>query len=82
MEYPFISYKQIESFLPEMKRLGVSEVARSEKGFLKQYKKYGINLPQEWKIKRINFIKRHLVQYNKNKTYRRMLALIAWAYNP
>lgn len=60
----------------------VSEVARSEGQFLSQYKKFGERLPQDWIIKRHNFIKRHLVQYKQNPTPRRKLALIAWAYMP
>jgi hypothetical protein len=60
----------------------VSEVARSKGQFLDQYKKYDTNLPPEWKLKRQNFIKRHLAQYKLNPTPRRQLALIAWAYKP
>jgi len=80
--YPFLSVKQIEKNLPEMERLGVSKVARSKGQFLEQYRKYGVNLPLAWKIKRENFIKRHLAQYVKNPTVRRRLALIAWAFSP
>jgi hypothetical protein len=68
-----------------MERLGVSEVARSPRGFLTQYKRVGGNpdkLSLEWKVKRHGFIRRHLAQYRKNKTLRRKLALYAWAYNP
>jgi hypothetical protein len=35
-----------------------------------------------WRQKRTNFIRRHLVQYKANRTERRRLALIEWAYNP
>jgi len=80
--YPFLSVKQIEKNLPEMERLGVSKVSRSKGQFLEQYQKYGVNLPLAWKIKRENFIKRHLAQYVKNPTVRRRLALIAWAFSP
>ena len=80
--FPFISYKQIESYLPEIEREKVSQVARSQNGFLSIYKQYGVNMPNDWKIKRENFIKRHLVQYEKNPTHRRKLALIVWAYDP
>jgi len=80
--YPFLSVKQIEKNLPEMERLGVSKVARSKGQFLEQYRKYGVNLPLAWKIKRENFIKRHLAQYVKNPTVRRKLALMAWAFSP
>ena len=80
--YPFLSLKQIEKNLPEIEKLGVSKVARSAGQFLDQYRKFGVNLPLAWKIKRDNFIKRHLAQYVKNPTVRRKLALITWAFSP
>ena len=40
------------------------------------------NLSPEWKRKQKGFVARHLVQYKKNPTYRRRLALIAWSYDP
>ena len=73
-------YHEIERYLPTIIANGVSEVARSKGQFLEQYKRYGANLPQEWRIKRENFIKRHLAQYKVKPTPRRRLALIAWAY--
>ena len=78
--YKFTPLKTIEAFIPEMERLGVSQVARSKDQFLDQYRKYGSRLPIYWDTKRTNFIKRHLVQYKLNPTYRRKLALLAWAY--
>jgi len=69
-------------YMPLIIAQKVSEVARSKGQFLDQYKKYGSNLPEEWMIKRENFIKRHLAQYEKNPTLRRQLALIAWGYKP
>lgn len=83
--YPFVSYENIKKLFPEMEREGVSLVARGKTdktGFLEVYKKYGVNLPEEWKKKRENFIKRHMAQYEKKPTYRRYLALVAWAYQP
>ena len=67
-----------------MKRLKVSEVARSKRGFLASYKKAGIpdKLSPKWKKKRLAFIARTLPQYKKNPTKRRLLALRAWAYEP
>lgn len=76
--------KTIKKYEPEMKRLGVSKVARSPRGFLTAYKRAGGNpdkLSDEWKKKRANFIKRHMAQY-KPSHKRRRLALIAWAYDP
>lgn len=71
-------------YVPEMEKHGVSEVARSPRGFLSAYRAAGTanKLSEEWKQTRINFIRRHLAQYNEHPTYRRYLALIAWAYLP
>ena len=79
-----LSLKTIRKYEPEMKRLKVSEVARSKRGYLtalKKVKKYN-KLSPKWKQKQRNFVARHLVQYKKNPTYRRRLALIAWSYDP
>jgi hypothetical protein len=78
--FKFVPYNQVIINIPIIEQYKVSEVARSKGQFLDQYKKYGVNLPQEWKLKRENFIKRHLVQYKKNPTLRRKLALLTWAY--
>lgn len=83
-EYKYMTLSQIRKYEPEMRELKVSEVARSRRGFLTAYKRVGrpSNLSDNWRIKRRGFIKRHLVQYRKNPTKRRRLALRAWAYNP
>lgn len=84
-EYNYLSLATIRQYEPEMRRLGVSEVARSQRGFLMAYKRAsGIpaRLSEYWKKNRNGFIARHLVQYRNNPTYRRKLALIAWAYMP
>lgn len=78
----------MEEWEPEMERLHVSEVARSSRGFYTAYVHAKGNLKQleqlgeDWIHTRENFIKRHLAQYVQNPTYRRRLALIAWAYDP
>lgn len=85
MKHKFMPLVKIKEVEPEMKRLKVSEVARSPRGFLTQYKRVGGNsdkLSEAWRNKREGFIARHNAQYKKNKTLRRKLALIAWAYNP
>ena len=85
MNFKFMALKDIMKYEPEMKRLQVSEVARSARGFLTEYKNASGDhrkLSAWWKITRTNFIKRHLVQYKKHPTYRRLLALYAWAYDP
>lgn len=90
-KYPAMSLSEVLNYEQDAKRLGVSEVARSERGFLTQYKKVKLfnNLPDMWKLKRNAFIARHLTKAkmdNENiKDYRnnrRALALIMWAYKP
>ena len=84
-EFKYLSLTEIKKSEPEMKKLKVSEVARSPRGFLTQYKGVKGNpdkLNGHWKVKRNGFIKRHMAQYDKDKGYRRKLALIAWAYKP
>lgn len=79
-----LSLRTIAKHESEMKRLGVSKVARSPRGFLPAYKRAGSagRLSDGWKRKRRAFIARHGVQYRKNPTHRRRLALIAWAHDP
>lgn len=81
-KYPFIDYKTIEKYLPEMEREKVSIIARGKGGFLEIYKKFGTNLPTEWSKKRGLFLTRTLGAYRKRPSYRRMLSLIAWGYMP
>lgn len=79
-----LSLKTIRKHEPEMRRLGVSKVARSPRGFLTAYKRAGSpsRLSPGWKRKREGFIARHGEQYKRNPTKRRRLALIAWAHDP
>jgi len=84
-KFAFVSLEEIAKYEPDMRRLGVSLVARSPRGFLTYYKKIGGHpwkMSAEWHAKRNAFIARHLVQYNEKPTYRRFLALMAWAYKP
>lgn len=82
--YPFIPYDQILEWLPTMKRLGISQKARSKGQFIDQYRTAGSasRLSLYWHRKRNGFIARHLAQYKKKPTLRRRIALIAWAFNP
>lgn len=80
-----MTLSEIAKYEPDMKRLKVSEVARSPRGFLTAYKKASGKLDKlspYWQQRREGFIARHLVQYKTKPTYRRKLALIAWAYMP
>jgi hypothetical protein len=80
--YKFMPYNSIEKYIPEMIKEEVSKVARSKGQFLDQYKKHGVNLPSAWQNKRNAFIARTLAAYKLKPSYRRKLALIAWAYLP
>lgn len=85
MDYKYMSLKEIAEYESEMERLSVSIVARSPRGFLTYYKKIRGDIrrvSRSWQKKRNAFIARHLAQYVKDPTYRRFLALIAWAYKP
>lgn len=81
-QYPFVPLSTIKKKLPKIIREGVSKRARSKGQFLDQYKKFGTSLPPKWISTRNNFIKRTSIQYNKNKTPRRRMALMAWAFDP
>lgn len=93
MAYKYLSMRKIEKWIPLMEALGVSEVARSRRGFIAAYRRAGgrpERLPEAWRTKRDNFVKRHMAQVKKRKEplffkgipTRRHLALIAWAYSP
>lgn len=91
--FRWMSLKEAMSFENEAERLGVSKVARSERGFMRAYQAVGgdrkrmserlvpgINRVQMWDKRRDEFVARHLKQYEKHPTYRRWLALAMWAY--
>lgn len=88
-----MSYSSAARYIPEAKRLAVSQVARSSSGFMGVYKRMKSASEMKKKIvrrghdltwgrKREAFIARHMAQYRKNPTYRRWLALVMWAYKP
>lgn len=87
---PLVPYAKLAVWRREAERLRVSEVARSQRGFMTHYKKFGRKVLGKqvpdgritWGQRRYNFIKRHMAQYRKNPTYRRYLALLMWAYKP
>jgi len=72
----------------------VSKVARSERGFLTEFKRVKGNYKRmslRWRWKRHNFIKRHLAKAKKSGRplygkdglpSRQHLAFIMWAYTP
>lgn len=91
--YRWLSRRTIDRWRPLAKRLGVSKVARSGRGFMAAFAKAGYRvsrLPERWKRKRSAFIKRHMAQVRKRREKlwkngqptRRHLALMMWAYSP
>lgn len=94
MPHAFLHLSTIKKWVPLMKELDVSHVARSKRGFLTAYQKAGgksTNLSDYWHTKREGFIARHMAQMIANderlfngdgQPTRRHLALIAWAYSP
>lgn len=84
-KYTWLSLSEVAKYEPEMRRLKVSIVARSPRGFLTMFKRANgkpLNMDFFWWRKRDGFIARHLAQYRVNPTYRRWLALVAWSYKP
>ena len=78
--------EEVEDHIPEMRKLGVSHVARSSQGFIQAFRDAKgklEDLPDEWKLKRLLFLQRSIPQYfGKQHTRRRALSLIAWAWLP
>ena len=79
-----MALSDVEKYVAEAERLGVSKVAKGPGGFLEMYRRAGVpgNVSVEWQRKRNGFIARTLAQYKKNKTGRRELSLIMWAFSP
>jgi hypothetical protein len=91
MAFPYLDYKTMEKFKDEMEKNNVSARARKKDGFFTTYlenkgdleKLDKINYPNKkhsYLVERNSFLKRTVAQYNKKPTYRRRLAIIAWAY--
>ena len=91
---PYLSLATIDRYAADMARRGVSDVARSRRGFLTAYRRAGGNpdrLSEYWQVRRDGFIARHMAQVRERgepifegggEPTRRHLALIAWAYSP
>lgn len=83
--YQWLSLSEIRKYEPDMVRLKVSEVARSPRGFLSEFKRVGGNpqrLSEFWIRRRNAFVARFLAMYRIKPTFRIFLALVAWAYKP
>lgn len=92
MPYDWMPVELVESIVPTLIENGVSEVARSSRGFITAYSRFRTPMrmaiefvPGErvtWAQKRELFIRRTLATYKKNPSYRRALSLMAWAFMP
>lgn len=89
--FRWMSYKEAHAYEQRAADLNVSDVARSTRGFMRQYERTQNvasfcrqrvqGLPkQTWGQRRHNFIARHLAQFKKHPTERRWLAMVMWAY--
>lgn len=83
----------VELYLPLAAELGVSEVARSPRGFVRQYQEAAGDprrLTEYWQRRRDAFVARHAAQvamrgeplFVDGIPTRRHLALIMWAFSP
>ena len=90
-KYPFLLLATVKRFEQLAEDRGVSEIARSPRGFLGAYRvaRKPEYLTYEWRVKREGFIARHMAQLKNEKLFekngeptRRHLALIMWAYSP
>ena len=94
MAYAWLSLATVKRHEAQAARLGVSQVARSPRGFVTAYKAAGGSarimnstlVPgypnQTWGQRRDAYIARHLVQYHRQPTERRRLSLLMWGYSP
>ena len=86
-----MSYSEAAAYESQAAKKGVSDVARSSRGFMRAYERNKsprslcresvADYPsQTWGRRRQGFIARHLAQYKTHPTKRRWLALVMWAY--
>lgn len=90
-DYPLLPPATVRAAMPAAARLGVSAVARSERGFARWYVRGGAGDARAWLRRRRGFLARHVRQavlhgeplWRADGTpTRRHLALIMWAYSP
>lgn len=92
-ERAWLDLDTVEAAIPAMEERDVSQVARSDRGFIAQYAAAEgdpDDLSDVWRDKRNAFLARHIAQASANgepwwrngEPTRRHLALVAWAYSP
>lgn len=80
-----MTLKEVLMSLPKIDKYKVSRKARAEGGFLNKFIEVDgdlLKLSDEMLVKRHSFLQRTVSAYIKNPTYRRLLSLYAWAYEP
>ena len=92
MPYPFLPVEAVETLVPTAKEIGISEIARSPKGFVPAYlaARDPDKLTAKWHRIRENFIRRNVEAaaakgeswWVLNVPTKRHLALVMWAYSP
>lgn len=93
--FPWMPLESVEEWERLAEERGVSEVARSPRGFLPAYRRAGGDpnrVPMHWRRRRAGFIARHMEQARRRREdlwrveddtpSNRGLALIMWAYRP
>ena len=91
--YKYLPLKLTLEVEPFAASRGVSDVARSQRGFMRAFEKAGSygKLDDYWRNRRDNFVARHMAQVKKRgeplweadgAPTRRHLALVMWAYSP
>lgn len=84
-KFKWMRLNEIYIWLDEAKKLNVSKIARSDKGFLINYliaRGNPFRLSEKWIKKRNSFISRTYEAYKKKPSYRRRLSLYMWAFEP
>lgn len=93
LTWPYAPLRDVLAAAAIAERLGVSEVARSSRGFVSVYE--SLRRPilveraidhkfsgENWGRRRYGFIARHLPQYDASPSERRRVALLCWAFDP
>ncbi len=85
----WMTYKAAHAFEPEARKLGVSKVARSPRGFMRAYERTARRHKTQketelamgkWISRRDAFLKRWIPLYHKKPSRKKALVLAMWAY--
>jgi hypothetical protein len=86
--FKLASKSEVNKYFDDIVKEKVSQRARESDGFLTVYlgnRDLNQNYPgknHSYLVERDNYLKRTLPAYEKNKTNRRFLSLVAWAFIP